>query len=270
MMESKRKRKAASPPSTPSVPEKKSRRAKRRASAAVVTPFSDDESDDVPQVEEKSEPDQVLPLSTKAEIESEQGENVSEESGDDDIEDLDNLDDEDRIFFDKTGHKDEEDKEPRGVVYIGRIPHGFYEDEMRKFFSQFGEITKLRISRNKKTGKSRHYGFIEFKHLDVAKIVAETMDGHLMFNHILRVKLMDDEKIHPKLFVGANRKFRVVPRKKTHAERHNRKRDPKEQEKLAKSLVKKDNARKKKLAALGIAYDYPGYATTAPSKKKVE
>lgn len=40
--------------------------------------------------------------------------------------------------------------EDRGVIYLGRIPHGFYEDQMRNYFSQFGDITRLRLSRNKK------------------------------------------------------------------------------------------------------------------------
>jgi nucleolar protein 15 len=37
-----------------------------------------------------------------------------------------------------------------GTIYIGRIPHGFFEPQMRAYFSQFGEITRLRLSRNKK------------------------------------------------------------------------------------------------------------------------
>lgn len=36
-----------------------------------------------------------------------------------------------------------------GVIYLGRIPHGFYEDEMRSYFEQFGEVTRLRLSRNR-------------------------------------------------------------------------------------------------------------------------
>jgi len=40
--------------------------------------------------------------------------------------------------------------EDRGVVYLSRIPHGFYEDQLRAYFSQFGDITRLRLSRNKK------------------------------------------------------------------------------------------------------------------------
>lgn len=49
------------------------------------------------------------------------------------------------------------------VIYLGRIPHGFYEEQMRGYFEQFGEVTRLRLSRSKKTAKSRGYAFIEFK-----------------------------------------------------------------------------------------------------------
>jgi len=38
----------------------------------------------------------------------------------------------------------------RGVLYISHIPHGFYEDQMKSYFSQFGEVTRLRLSRNRK------------------------------------------------------------------------------------------------------------------------
>ena len=59
--------------------------------------------------------------------------------------------------------KDGQDPENTpAVLYIGRIPHGFHEAQMRAYFSQFGAITQLRLARNKKTGKSQHYAFIEF------------------------------------------------------------------------------------------------------------
>lgn len=45
------------------------------------------------------------------------------------------------------------------------------------YFSQFGAITRLRVSRNKKTAKARSYAFIEFASPDVAAIAAEAMDG---------------------------------------------------------------------------------------------
>src|SRR5258708_6872257 len=40
--------------------------------------------------------------------------------------------------------------EDRGVLFIGRLPHGFFEDQLKAYFSQFGDVTRLRVSRNKK------------------------------------------------------------------------------------------------------------------------
>ena len=104
-----------------------------------------------------------------------------------------------------------EGKAEEGVVYVGRIPHGFYEHEMRAYFSQFGSINRLRLSRNKTTGASRHYAFIEFISNEVAKIVEETMDNYLLFGHILKVKSVDPNRLHPNIWKGANRRFKKVP-----------------------------------------------------------
>lgn len=80
----------------------------------------------------------------------------------------------------------------RGVIYIGRIPAGFHEYELKKYFSQFGDILRLRISRNKKTGASRHYAFLEFKEHSVAKVAAETMDNYLLVGHLLKVHVVEN------------------------------------------------------------------------------
>lgn len=38
------------------------------------------------------------------------------------------------------------------ILYLGHVPHGFYEVQMRGFFSQFGNVNHVRLSRSKKTG----------------------------------------------------------------------------------------------------------------------
>lgn len=82
---------------------------------------------------------------------------------------------------------------------------------MNAYFSQFGNITRLRLSRNRKTGRSKHYAFIEFESAEVAKIVADTMDKYLLFGHILKCKFAAPEKLHPEVWKGANKRFKVVP-----------------------------------------------------------
>ncbi|KIN06654.1 hypothetical protein OIDMADRAFT_17416 [Oidiodendron maius Zn] len=101
--------------------------------------------------------------------------------------------------------------EKPGVIYVGHIPHGFYEHEMRQYFEQFGSILQLRLSRNRKTGASKHYAFIQFASNVVADIVAKTMDNYLLFNHILKVKIIPDEQVPEDLFKGANKRFKKVP-----------------------------------------------------------
>ncbi|KAF9257488.1 RNA-binding domain-containing protein [Marasmius fiardii PR-910] len=150
--------------------------------------------------------------------------------------------------------------EDRGVLYIGRLPHGFYEDQLKAYFSQFGEVTRLRVSRNKKTGKSKHYAFLEFDSSSVAQIVAETMDNYLLMGHILRCKVIPKEEIHPELWVGANRKWRVVPRDRVARVEQNKLRTREEQDKAAKRLIKRQNKKKKKLEGAGINYDFDAVA----------
>ncbi|OAQ99106.1 hypothetical protein LLEC1_03959 [Akanthomyces lecanii] len=87
-----------------------------------------------------------------------------------------------------------------GVIYIGRIPHGFYEHEMRQYFSQFGAISRLRLSRNKKTGASKHFAFVEFEEQSTAEVVAKTMDNYLLFGHILKCQVVPKERLHDSLW----------------------------------------------------------------------
>ncbi|KAG8719412.1 hypothetical protein FRC08_002887 [Ceratobasidium sp. 394] len=143
----------------------------------------------------------------------------------------------------------------RGVLYLARIPHGFYEDEMKAYFSQFGNVTRLRISRNKKTGKSKHYGFIEFDSASVAQIVSETMDNYLLMGHILQCKVVPKDQIHPELWVGSNRKWRTVPHDRVHRVKHNMTRTENQQKRVERKLLKKQADRQVKITAAGIKYD---------------
>ena len=154
----------------------------------------------------------------------------------------------------------EKDERPK-VLYIGHVPHGFYEEQMRGYFSQFGEVTRLRLSRNKKTGKSKHYAFVEFKHPEVAQIVAESMNGYLLFESVLKVRTMTEAECHPEMWKGANRKFKQVPWQKKAADQHDRERSADEQKARNAALLRGERRRRKKIADAGIEYDFPGYAS---------
>ncbi|KAI9671726.1 MAG: hypothetical protein M1831_003254 [Alyxoria varia] len=153
--------------------------------------------------------------------------------------------------------KKQDPNEARGTLYIGRIPHGFYEHQLRAYFSQFGAITNLRLSRNRRTGASKHYGFLEFESQEVARIVAETMDNYLLFGHILQVKVIEQEKVPENIWRGANRRFKKVP---WNGIERGRLRSA-DREAWGKRVSREEGRRKRKLEkmkSLGYEFEVPG------------
>ncbi|KAG8266068.1 hypothetical protein J6590_079798 [Homalodisca vitripennis] len=75
--------------------------------------------------------------------------------------------------------------ENKGVVYLSHIPHGFYDDQIKGYFAQFGKVTNVSVPRSK-TGRARGFAFVEFQHPEVAEIAAETMNNYLMFKRLIK------------------------------------------------------------------------------------
>lgn len=149
-----------------------------------------------------------------------------------------------------------------GVIYIGRVPHGFYEHQMKAYFAQFGDIKRLRLSRNRRTGASKHYAFIEFGSSEVAQIVADTMDNYLMFGHLLKVRVVPKEQVRDDLFKGAGKRFKAVPWNKIERSRLN-KTDRDGWDKRTKKEMQRRALKAEKLKALGYDYDTSELRTVA-------
>lgn len=165
----------------------------------------------------------------------------------------------------KEAKKSSGDEKP-GVVYVGRIPHGFYEHEMRQYFSQFGEITRLRLSRNKRTGASKHFAFVEFADESTAGVVAKTMDNYLLFGHVLRCKVVPPERVHKDLWKGANRRFKIVPWAKMVGKELAKPVTQSGWEKRVSNEKKRRSAKAAKLKEMGYEFEAPALkAVPAPA-----
>ncbi|KAL6930094.1 hypothetical protein ACO0SA_001501 [Hanseniaspora valbyensis] len=95
----------------------------------------------------------------------------------------------------KTKDSETKSKKENKILYVSRLPQGFEEQELKKYFSQFGDINKCKIAKNKKTNKSRHYGFIKFYNDDDCDAAADSMDNYLLMGHLLRVKVVKGNSI---------------------------------------------------------------------------
>jgi RNA recognition motif-containing protein len=62
-------------------------------------------------------------------------------------------------------------------IYVSNIPYTTTEDELRDAFAQFGNVSSARIIKDKLTGKSRGFGFVEMGNDDEAKAALDGMNG---------------------------------------------------------------------------------------------
>ncbi|KAI0833663.1 hypothetical protein BC628DRAFT_1414410 [Trametes gibbosa] len=243
----------------PALPQKASKKAKGKAQPKAPSPQPEESA-----VEEESNADEEEGANEYFGFSSDDDDSSDEEMDDDipgiDIGKLPTVAKDDETVKRKLEKAKRKPTEDRGVIYLGRLPHGFFEDQMRAYFTQFGTVTRLRLSRNKKTGKSKHYAFIEFDSSSVAAIVAETMDNYLLMGHILTCKLIPKDQVHPELWVGANRKWRLVPRDRVARLAHNKPRTEDEMKEAERRLLKRQEQRKRKLEEAGIKYDFEAVA----------
>ncbi|KAH6656751.1 hypothetical protein BKA67DRAFT_552949 [Truncatella angustata] len=159
--------------------------------------------------------------------------------------------------LEKAGKSGKGGSKVKAVVYIGRIPHGFYERQMQEYFGQFGDISRLRLSRNKKTGQSKHFAFVEFADETTAEYVVKSMNNYLLFGHLLKCRTVPESQIHDDLFKGAGKRYKAIPSNKIEG---NKLKKPLSEGKWA-SKIEKENKKRaekaEKLKALGYEFEAP-------------
>eukprot|EP00594_Rhizosolenia_setigera_P003452 CAMPEP_0178945590 /NCGR_PEP_ID=MMETSP0789-20121207/3818_1 /TAXON_ID=3005 /ORGANISM="Rhizosolenia setigera, Strain CCMP 1694" /LENGTH=356 /DNA_ID=CAMNT_0020625495 /DNA_START=98 /DNA_END=1168 /DNA_ORIENTATION=+ len=148
------------------------------------------------------------------------------------------------------------------VIYLGRIPSQFEEPEMKRFFNQFGTVINARLSRSKKTGRSKGYAFIQFRSPEVAEIVAKTMNNYILMNKRMVCHVLSPDQVYADTMFkrSKNKGFYVDPtshgnKYQKQVEKNLRSSDKIKQ--ITRKLIKRDNDKKRKLAEMGIDYDFP-------------
>jgi len=62
-------------------------------------------------------------------------------------------------------------------IYAGNLSFDVSEDDLRKTFEEFGEVTEVRLIMDKFSGKSKGFGFIEMPSKEEAEKAIAEMNG---------------------------------------------------------------------------------------------
>ena len=155
-----------------------------------------------------------------------------------------------------------------GVIYIGHLPWGFEENALKKYFNQFGEITRLIVPRSKKSGRTHGYAFIEFKNYEVAEIAANTMNNYLLFDRILKCNVIEEKSKYDRIFRKWKKKFEFENKYKKYIENQKKKKSNEEIKNQIQLLLEREENKREKLKDLKINYNFDGYKKIVEDFKK--
>jgi RNA recognition motif-containing protein len=62
-------------------------------------------------------------------------------------------------------------------IYVGNLPHRTTENELREAFEAYGEVSSAAIIKDKFTGDSRGFGFVEMPNKSEAENAINEMNG---------------------------------------------------------------------------------------------
>ncbi|XP_077516216.1 uncharacterized protein LOC144126125 [Amblyomma americanum] len=72
------------------------------------------------------------------------------------------------------------------TVFVGNLPHEVQDEELWAFFAECGDVTAVRLIRDKVTGMGKGFGFVTFKNRDGATLALE-MAGRELCGRPIRV-----------------------------------------------------------------------------------
>lgn len=62
-------------------------------------------------------------------------------------------------------------------IYVGNLTFGTTSDDLRRMFSEFGDVTNAQVITDRDTGRSRGFGFVEMGSAEAANKAIGALNG---------------------------------------------------------------------------------------------
>ncbi len=93
-------------------------------------------------------------------------------------------------------------------IYVGNISRESSENEIKQAFEEFGEVTSINIIKDKFTGVSKGFGFVEMPNKEEADNAIKNLDGQRINGRAINVAVAkprtDSKPGYNKLGGGGN------------------------------------------------------------------
>lgn len=72
-------------------------------------------------------------------------------------------------------------------IYVGNIPFTTTETELEQLFAQHGDVASVNIIKDKETGRSKGFGFVEMNEDSQGKEAVKELDGFELNGRNLKI-----------------------------------------------------------------------------------
>jgi len=90
-------------------------------------------------------------------------------------------------------------------IYVGNVLREATEDDLRQAFEAFGQVTSIKIIKDRYTGISRGFGFVEMPDYQEAKSALSGLNGKDLKGRALKVNEARPRDDRPGGFGGGRR-----------------------------------------------------------------
>ena len=94
-------------------------------------------------------------------------------------------------------------------IYVGNLNYATTDEGLSNCFSQFGEVLSSIVIKDRATGQSKGFGFVEFAEAQSAEAAIENMGGKELEGRRFRVNLAEEKprRDRPRGNFGRDRSF---------------------------------------------------------------
>ncbi|MEL7834952.1 RNA-binding protein [Fodinibius sp. Rm-B-1B1-1] len=85
-------------------------------------------------------------------------------------------------------------------IYVGNLSYKVSDQELMEVFEEFGNVTSAKVIKDRESGRSKGFGFVEMTNNDEAQAAIDELDGTEINGRTVKVN-----KARPKEQAGSRR-----------------------------------------------------------------
>jgi RNA recognition motif-containing protein len=94
-----------------------------------------------------------------------------------------------RFSAKSAAHSKGEKEQMETKIYVGNLSYDTTEDDLRTLFAQAGTVASVALIKDRDTGQSKGFAFVEMSNQSEAEKAIQTFNGYTLANRPLKVNL---------------------------------------------------------------------------------